>query len=550
MNYNRILAATFNQQDIEKLRKDTLTLIKAIEKESSYDEARQVQQAISRYQKYIDDLFYKKMAPRIEDKSANKKFREVTWDFYISLGVPFWEPDEYHNKESRYRSWATDKTKWLNSVKRKARATWKVINEYFLELKESKEVDWKEPHQQSIEGFNVILEEEPANYTALKEGLKIAYESLNKVFPKALKRKPTLIFVRGGLDESGSYERYERKFIINLNVFNKYIKSPKQGARVIVHEIAHDIFQEYLSDNDTRYWFSAIRSDYGTLSLSELIDNWPDDMANRSLYWLGEHLIDKDPTLALKIQTLTMWREIDIRNRQDAKDALKKENTEYHIPKSPITWYANKNSEEAFCEAFSMYAVFGKRAVLPVVRMWLNTILPEANIVTGKIITVLEKVVAEYKLNKLLPTHPLFHATPAAVSILAHGEGLCSDKGSRFGRGNTKSISLSRDLTWLLDGKFGNAILVLDRDDLKMKYKIEPVDAKGYMSNYEYRKGELEERVYADTIPVKYIKAAILLIKPHKRKDGFTEFTDPKEWPQSVKYIYFNPKTKEIEVLN
>jgi len=169
---------------------------------------------------------------------------------------------------------------------------------------------------------------------------------------------------------------------------------------------------------------------------------------------------------------------------------------------------------------------------------------------TKYLIIVLKKVVADYRLSKLLPVHPLFHATPAAVSILAHGEGICSDKGSRFGRGNTKSISLSRDLTWLLDGKFGKAILVLDRDQLKTKFKIEPVDAKGFMSDYEYRKGELEERVYAEVIPVKYIKAAIMLLKPHRTKDGSTEYADQNLWPQSVKYIYFNPETKEIEVLN
>ena len=152
------------------------------------------------------------------------------------------------------------------------------------------------------------------------------------------------------------------------------------------------------------------------------------------------------------------------------------------------------------------------------------------------------QVVSDYALNKLLPAHSLFHGTPAAVSIVSHGEGLRSDKGSRR---NNKSISFTRDLTWLLDGKFGNAIIVLDRDELKTKFKIEPVDAFGYMSEYKYRKQELEERIYSSYIPVKYIKAVIFL-KIHKP----SEFSDPKLWPQSVKYIHFEPKTKKIEVLN
>ena len=160
------------------------------------------------------------------------------------------------------------------------------------------------------------------------------------------------------------------------------------------------------------------------------------------------------------------------------------------------------------------------------------------------------EVVSDSRLNKLLPAHPLFHATAAAVSILAHGEGLRSDKGSRFGRGNYKSISLSRDLTWLLNGKFGSTILVLDRDEIKTKFKLEPVDPLAYMSDFKFRKGELEERVQADVIPVKFVKAAIMLLKPHKNKDGASEFSDPNLWPQSVKYIYFDPETKKIEELN
>ena len=157
-------------------------------------------------------------------------------------------------------------------------------------------------------------------------------------------------------------------------------------------------------------------------------------------------------------------------------------------------------------------------------------------------------VEADYRLNKLLPRHPLFHATPAAVQILNHGEGICSNKGSRWWKsGNSNSISLTRDIHWLLDKKFGNCILVLDRDELKTRFKIEPLDALGYMSDYKYRKGELEERIYTKEIPVKYIRAMITLVEPINTN----EFTNPKYgWPQTVKYIYFNPETKKLVELN
>jgi len=156
------------------------------------------------------------------------------------------------------------------------------------------------------------------------------------------------------------------------------------------------------------------------------------------------------------------------------------------------------------------------------------------------------RITADYKLNKMLPPHPLFHATPAAVQILNQGEGICSGKGSRWAKGNNASISLTRDVTWLLDGKFGTAILVLDRDEIKTRYKVEPLDALGYMSGYKFRKGEAEERVYTKNIPINFIKAMITLVKPIKN-----EYTYPKYgWPQNVKYIYYDRDTKQAVELS
>jgi len=157
-------------------------------------------------------------------------------------------------------------------------------------------------------------------------------------------------------------------------------------------------------------------------------------------------------------------------------------------------------------------------------------------------------VEADYRLNQLLPPHPLFHATPAAVQILADGEGVRTGKGSRWYH-DIKAICLTRDVSWLLDGKFGNAILVFDRDELKTKFKIEPMDPLGYMSGFEQRRGEREERVFTNHIPVKYIKAMITLGKPYKNKDGSAEYT-ALPWPQTVKYIYWDRDTNKPTEIN
>lgn len=157
-------------------------------------------------------------------------------------------------------------------------------------------------------------------------------------------------------------------------------------------------------------------------------------------------------------------------------------------------------------------------------------------------------VESDYRLNKLLPPSPLFHATPAAVSILVHGEGIRSDKGSRWWKKNDRAVCLTRDISWLLDSKLGNTILVLDRDELKTRFKIEPLDPLAYMSGYQIRKGEREERIYTDCIPAKYVKAMITLVKPLK-KDGVVEYRYLGwGWPQSLQYIYLDPSSKKITV--
>lgn len=393
----KTISAAFTENDLKKLRSDTLNLLKAAAKEASYEDVLQIKNATRNFQKFLDTLFYKKMAPLITDKHANQAFRKATWDFYIGLDMPLYQPDEYWNKDRRYAEWAKQKEKWIRSVQRKARLAWKAIEDYFFSADEKDKFDEFEPYTQDIYGFRVIFNSKPtdANYSRLQASLKLVNESLKKVFPAALRRKPIIVFERKkNLDDAGSYDLYERKIVLNL--WNFYgSQDPKKGAQIIVHEIAHDIYRNYLSEAATTYWEEAIRNDKQVLKLSQILKMWPDEIGHKSLYDLSKYLTPIDPTNALKLQTLTMYRDVDFSNKKQAEQALAQEDTEYVIPKSPITPYANKNAEESFCEAFSFYTVYGPKAVLPVVRMWLSTVLnSSSNISTSAIvISALRKVV-------------------------------------------------------------------------------------------------------------------------------------------------------------
>jgi len=49
--------------------------------------------------------------------------------------------------------------------------------------------------------------------------------------------------------------------------------------------------------------------------------------------------------------------------------------TKIRVHTLPISAYAHKNSEEAFCEAVSLYTIYGSKAVLPKVEYILKEIL-------------------------------------------------------------------------------------------------------------------------------------------------------------------------------
>ena len=140
------------------------------------------------------------------------------------------------------------------------------------------------------------------------------------------------------------------------------------------------------------------------------------------------------------------------------------------------------------------------------------------------------------KVKRFFPgvRNPVFHATtgPRAASIAMRGEGIKSNSGfTNFGAGNMGSISLSRDLNFLLKGGFGNVIFVLDRDELNRKF---PVNPHAYL-NWE---DEYEERVFTDKIPPSMIRGVILRYKPlgfeldeWESKVGYpVAYIDGREW--------------------
>lgn len=90
----------------------------------------------------------------------------------------------------------------------------------------------------------------------------------------------------------------------------------------------------------------------------------------------------KDPALSLQIDVALSEYGSNVpafRTREDLEELIAKGKTVYTL-KNPITQYATKNDEEAFCEALGMYVAFGRRTLHSLVFHWLKTILPNLKI--------------------------------------------------------------------------------------------------------------------------------------------------------------------------
>ena len=76
--------------------------------------------------------------------------------------------------------------------------------------------------------------------------------------------------------------------------------------------------------------------------------------------------------------------------KEDFQEALDSGVTTLSVPKTPITGYAGKNPEEAFCEAVGLLVAYGPRAVHEKIRHYLEIVIP------GKVKLARENLVNRY----------------------------------------------------------------------------------------------------------------------------------------------------------
>ena len=327
------------------------------------------------------------------DRGNTQQEAEREADDYL-LRWPAWTREEA--EEKAVERWKGESRKWANRVRRKARKTWAFYEDLaawsLRSVGGARDLAVVVPDEEvvSLEGFRVIFRgfaESPYQdkLPAVKHGLKMYRQLARKRAPILLKRQ-TPIFIEWTFEpttssSAGAYYLGGKIFVTPWKIG----KDIGDFVKTMAHEMGHHIFKTYLSGAAKKAWTAFIRGDYKELDLREALATMQ-RVGARTI--IGDELAEEDPILYLQMNTLlhdSRFKHMDLfgvesiqEHLNDGKDPM------VAVPINPITGYAGKNPEEAFCEALGMLVAYGKKAVLGPVRMMLRAVLPEVRIASDK----------------------------------------------------------------------------------------------------------------------------------------------------------------------
>lgn len=389
---------SFTEQDVEKLRKDFLILMKNVPKVISairdrydmelYMEFRGV---VKDYRNAFYDLIFEKFLNRLnkgtevsdaDAESIKRLLAAPAWDLKHEL-------DSIPERVSSFR----DIEAWDKRTRRKGQAFWKAAKMAisWYEQMRKKTLPIRVTDRLVLEGFQVEVvgfkndDYDPDYMAQTKEALKTYRAQAKARMPWLIQNQlPMVLDFEGGLDKGGEY----RRSYVWINATTG--RNTNEMVRVLAHEMGHHRYKT-IGGAAEKFWVAAIQQDYGPLDIQKTLDAWPS--STKYTWGAVDYFRDKDPILSLQLDILSFGHGGDkaYDSREDFEEALGSSQT-LNVPKTPVTGYGGKNPEEAFCEAVGMLVGYGPRAVHERIRHWLDIILP------GETKTAAERVARRYLL--------------------------------------------------------------------------------------------------------------------------------------------------------
>lgn len=406
---------------LEKLRKDFLTLMKNLPRVKTYADGSKLRDGFKVYKARFSDLFFDRFLNKqlkygyeefgISESDAQyieRKLRKTGWDLYVELNLPLPYKGEYMTEEFALAKFEREHGTWEARVKRKAQIFWKDLREVitWVQQRPNRGLSVKTPTIEvvAIEGFKVqVTGYEPDDADVMekfKAGLRLYKKNAGSRLPLLLKKQlPLLLTFEAHIDKGGEYHSRgggEIEFFAS-GIINE---TPGRVAWILAHEMGHHLFKTWLGGDGREFWTSAIMGNYGPLNIADVLRVWPGDAW---AFELSKLLANVDPIIALQIQAYSYDKEHhnagnEVQTKEYFQALLDSGTKTINVPKIPITGYANKNPEEAFCEAIGLLVAYGPQAVHEVIRDWLSIVLPgQVKIATDD--AVIEKLAATFLKN-------------------------------------------------------------------------------------------------------------------------------------------------------
>lgn len=389
-----VLLAAVHRLDlswVEGLRKDFLTLLKNLPKVHDYKTAHELRVALRIYHDNFNELMFEHFLNKKEPSAfglseatfqwIDSKLRSDAWAFSAEVySMPIGFANAYHDEEYNFSQFQREFPQWKTRVQRKAQVFWKEMKEVidYVETSLKQPLTVKTPAVEKIvlEGFQLVMrgfDSDESDYHEeelgkLKEGLKRYRQRASAVAPILLRKQlPIVCDFKFALDKAGEYNHAG---FITIYMSSVISKEPGWVVHMIAHEMGHHLWRTYLGGEAQDFWTQTIRGDFGDLDLKELLDKWP---GNTWAFDFPRVLGATDPILALQVSAV---REDDLQSKEDFQALYDRGERKLRVPKHPITGYANKNPEEAFCETLGLLVAYGPQTVHERVRWWLDTALP------------------------------------------------------------------------------------------------------------------------------------------------------------------------------
>lgn len=410
--------ADLNDEWLEKLQEDFSVLLKSANRAKSFTEITQVAEAFKKFRHNFSEVFIETFLVQLEQRYAEMGLSKesamvanlhlsdsaMDWDtsmadipysldrYVVKGGLPMRVRRSEEDVAAKYRE---EKADWIAACKRSGQVFWSAFKKTTKDFSRSRRnfrgfsVYVPEKYPTEIEGINVVLkgfdypDVAPATsrdkqYWAAKRGeiLQFTRAGLRRFRERAERLAPFLLRSGARIEVSlassepgvdGEYKTSDRHIELYPHETMKRKTSPLDLAQTLAHEMGHFYWANVFSEEAKVFWEDTMRGNLGQLDIGELLRRWPD---GARVFDMRYHL--DDPVMALQVESLLYLDDRDLRQKSDFERLYESGERTLTVPAVPITGYASKNPEEAFCEALGNLIAYGPRTLDPQVVRWLD----------------------------------------------------------------------------------------------------------------------------------------------------------------------------------